>query len=88
MKSDPQTIATMVSLYRQGKLLREIAHEVGMDRSWVSKVLRKHGEPSRRVVYKPDVIALRLQGKSRAEVAEQLGIKRKTVKDICCPVGL
>jgi len=88
MRSDPQIIATIVALYRQGLKLREIGVAVDRDKSWVSKVLRREGMPDRRVIYKPDVIALRLQGKSRDEVAEQLGIKRKTVKDICHPVGL
>lgn len=88
MRTDPGLLNQMITLYREGVPLRTIGEIVHRDFSWVSKRIKKTGEPGRRVTYKQDIIKLRQEGVGQKEISERLGASIYTVRKVCSMTGL
>lgn len=88
MRTDQALLDRMIELYRSGMTIRDIGKTVNRDYSWVSKRIKKTGEPGRRIVYKHRVVEMRLQGKSKQEIVSATGASLATVTKICRVTGL
>lgn len=45
-QTDPQLVARIKALRQEGHTMQQIADEVGMTQGYISRLLRKHADPS------------------------------------------
>ena len=82
----PEQIDLAVSLHASGATHQSIADEVGVDRSWISRMLRRRGLRRSRHHFTEEevagVAAMRREGLSFERIAEAYGSSPKTVDGI------
>jgi DNA-binding MarR family transcriptional regulator len=76
-------LTQLVELYRSGKSMRELAHQFGIHRVTVSRLLKREGVELRNGGLSADeidhAVALYAEGKSLARIGEHFGVDHGTV---------